>query len=174
MAATVEQLGMVQTQLNEVAADLSQLARRFEGAGLSVPDLIETKTTEIALRMEQFRMDVQTYADTARSEVRAVVEELQQHRLVLQQQPEVVQEVTKHRSALTTLETRINDITEAVGRRVQEMKDQILQLVSLARAAQTGQVAVVAVPPGPQQRALNFAVAATHPNGGEGEGQEDY
>ena len=65
MAVTAADLGNLQTQLNGMAEHVAALTRRFEQAGIMIPDLVEQKTAEVENRMGQFKEDVKTYANTA-------------------------------------------------------------------------------------------------------------
>ena len=120
--ASIADLGLVQTQLNRVEAELGNLARRFDQAGLSIPDLIETKTAELEVRMGQFRGDVQSYVTSASEQAQAVVAELAAHRTALAQQPHVIAELAQMKENLDKVTARTELGVESLHTEFSQLK----------------------------------------------------
>ena len=93
MAVFRAEVGILQTQVNTLEAQIGSLNNRLQTAGVFVPDYVDQQMAGVRVQMDIFKQDVGTYANQATEKVDKVIQELLIHQQALGQQPLLMTEL---------------------------------------------------------------------------------
>ena len=69
MAVSRAEVGILQTQVNTLEAQIGSLNTRLQSAGVCVPGYVDQQMAGVRLQMDIFKQDVGTYASQATEKV---------------------------------------------------------------------------------------------------------
>ena len=122
-AVTQADLGVVQTNINRIEERIAQINRNFEQAGREVPDLIDVKAVELRTLMDQFRMDVQSYATQAMEQHQRHQAAIQEHHAALNQLPAMVAEIFSIKETSQGVNARVEDVIASLDQKFRKIDE---------------------------------------------------
>ena len=123
MAVSRAEVGILQTQVNTLEAQIGSLNNRLQTAGVFVPDYVDQQMAGVRVQMDIFKQDVGTYANQATEKVDKVIQELLIHQQALGQQPLLMTELEQVKETTVQIIVKVNELADKVEKSFTSLRD---------------------------------------------------
>ena len=123
MAVSRAEVGILQTQVNTLEAEIGSLNNRLQSAGVFVPDYVDQQMAGVRVQMDIFKQDVGTYASQATEKVDKVIQELLIHQQALGQQPLLMTELEQVKETTVQIIVKVNELADRVEKSFTNLRD---------------------------------------------------